>query len=147
MGNNKPLVNAAFACENVLAEVDGVNYAIRIVDTYRVQAFAADGKTELSIPEGHAIPIAALIVLKSGDFKGEGELSVVVCTPDGKRTPIPEKWKMIFTGGEHGNNLVMRFHFAAKHVGLTWVEVLWNDEALTRFPIKLAQGQTPSQAH
>lgn len=138
--NTRPLVNVATACEKVLIEKDDVATAVRIVDVYYLP------ESQQPMPAGteSVIPISSLICIKAGDFEGEGVLSVALQTPDGQRKEIPQKWPIILKSGPHGSNLVLNFALSTKYVGQSWVEVLWDGELLTKFPIMLVQGPKPA---
>lgn len=134
MSNPKPWVNVAAFCEKVLIERDGVVSAIRIIDTITVLESPPP-------PAGLALPVSAIVVLKSGDVVvGESHVSLVLEEPDGTRKPFPEKFPVIFLGAEQGVNVVANFALPAQKFGLYWVEIIWNDELLTRIPLKLVQG-------
>jgi hypothetical protein len=138
----KPWVNVAAFCEKVLIERDSVVSAIRIVDVVMVPDDA---------PRGAAIPLSVLVVLRAGDFIGDAQVSLMLEEPDGTRKPFPEKWPVMFPGNEQGGvNLVVNFALAVQTLGLYWVEIIWNDEILTRIPLKLvralAQNAVPQQS-
>ncbi len=136
MTNTKPWVNVAVFCEKVLIERDGVVSAIRIIDTVLIPE-------DQGLPPGAAIPVSVMVSLKSGDFVGESLVSVMLEEPDGTRKPFPEKWPVIFAGGEQGVNLVANFLLGIQTLGLYWVEIIWNDEVLTRVPLKLSRAPGP----
>ena len=72
-----PYLTQASFCERVLNEQDGVISAIRIIDTYRIEL-----KVSKEILDDPALRKSALhslyllITIKSGDFKGKGNVSV-----------------------------------------------------------------------
>lgn len=132
MQNNLPIVNAAFVCEKILREPDNVFSAIRVVDVFHLPPETA------SLPDDSGVPISAMIVVRGGDYRGNGEVSFSIVTPDGKQHDVPQKWPILFSDPISGTNLIFNFALKFKHVGTTWVEVLWNGELLTKFPITLA---------
>jgi hypothetical protein len=78
MQNRLPFVAAAFICEKVLDEKDGVLTAVRIVDTYTIKAIeiptagssakgAARNETPVAVEGPKVIDVNALIGVKSGD--------------------------------------------------------------------------------
>lgn len=135
MPANKPYVAVAACCDKVLWERDGVLSAIRIVDTYGVPP---------DQPTGAQVAITVLVSLKSGDLVGAGELSLVLQAPDGKQVPLREKWPMAFGAAEQGANVIVNMALPAQKLGLYWLDVLWNEELLTKIPIKLALAPSPS---
>lgn len=133
----KPVVSVATDCEKVMIEKDDVVSLIRLVDTFFIP------EEVLAKPQDAAIPITGLIVLRGGDFTGEGELSLAVESPDGKRTEFPDKFPMLFTSTDQTNNVICNMVIALRHVGTSWVNVLWDGDLLTKFPIKLAPQKKP----
>jgi hypothetical protein len=135
--NSKPYVAAAVCCERVLQEKDGVLSAIRIVELLTVPELPSNA------PPGATLlpyPLTLLVALKSGDFVGESRVSLIVESPDGKRTPFPESWPFVFSGGDQGINILANFALPPDKPGLYWFEVLSNDEVLTKVPFKLVRG-------
>src|SRR5690348_13251068 len=133
MKDQKPFVNVATACEKILVEKDNVFSVIRIVDVFYIPKEVAD------MPDG-GVPISTLITVRSGDYRGEGELSLAVQTPDGVRNEAPEKWPMLFSDTNTAANIVFSFGIGIRHIGTSWVEVLWNGEILSKFPVTLTLG-------
>jgi hypothetical protein len=139
MSNPKPLVTIATACDNMLTESDGTISLIRVIDLMTLTNLRTDiGATPQEMPNvDFAVPVNAVVCLKSGDFKGEGELSLKAHLPDGTRKDFPEKWNFLMEGEEKGINVNIKFGLSTKHIGLTWIEVYWNGELLTKFPVRL----------
>jgi hypothetical protein len=144
MTTNRPFVTIATACDNILAEADGVLSVIRIVDRYAITALHQfkDQFRDADI----ALPIKALICLKSGDFQGEGELSLKIQLPDATRKDFPEKWTLLMEGEEKGVNINLEFGMSSKHIGLSWIEIYWNNEFLSKFPIRLSLDESQQKA-
>lgn len=136
----------ATACDNMLLEQDGTISIIRVIDRISVE-LKANIKTEKEGISSEiqnfeiAIPINAVVCLKSGDFRGEGELTLKAHLPDGTRKDFPDKWNLLMEGDEKGINVHLKFGLSSKHVGLTWIEVYWNSEVLTKFPVRLVREQ------
>src|SRR5687768_2983469 len=110
MPKKGPHVAAAFACQQVLHENDGVLSAIRIVDRYTIH-----GSLELLTAAGHLkdiaippppLPLTILLCLKSGDFVGSYEVELVLHTPSGKKQKVASS-TMTLNGQGHGNNLIV----------------------------------------
>lgn len=143
MADPMPFVQVACFCENILDEKDGVLSAVRIVDTFTLPPLPPG----VELPDGvHGIVMLnGLINLKSGDFVGDGKVRVIMHTPTGKEIPIspPDGWSATLKGGAHGTNIKIQLPLGVKTFGLIWFDVLWNDELLTRIPVKLQQGTAP----
>lgn len=138
MRKNLPVVNVAVACEKILAEKDDVLSMVRIIDTYFVPTGSA------APPPDTILPISGLVVLRAADFIGEGELWLVLVTPDGKRTD-PQKIPMIFRNLYQANNVICNFGIQLRHIGVSWIEVIWEGETLTKFPIRLEPAKKPDE--
>ncbi|MBX3693737.1 MAG: hypothetical protein KF790_01045 [Steroidobacteraceae bacterium] len=135
MANTKPFVVVATSCEKILTEKDGVCSLIRIVDTYHIPDISPE------VPPDAQMPFQALIVLKSGDLKGQFEVGLQIRKPDGTISQQNPKWPILLNGGEHGANVLLTFALPPSILGLYWIDVLWGDEVLTSFPVKLAKQQ------
>ncbi len=138
MSNTRPFVGAALVCEKVLHEKDGVLSVIRMVDTFYVEPLKQNVP---GVVEG--VELTALAMLKSGDVKGESEISFKFRTPQGITIDAPQKFPVLLNGGEHGANVIMRFNLPvpdASAYGLYWFDVLWNGDVLTSVPFKLVLG-------
>ena len=153
----KPIVTVATACENVLLEGDGVASVIRLVDRFTLSAQVVAKGSAQGLPKRPdianldlPIQIKAFIGLKSGDFKGQGELSLKAHLPDGTRKDFPQKWTFLMEGDDKGVNVRLQFGLSSKHMGLTWIEVYWDGELLSKFPVRLMPEQgsaPPSETH
>jgi hypothetical protein len=62
--------------------------------------------------------------------------------PDGTN-PFPDfKWPVIFNGDEHGVSVSINLELPATlELGLYWIDVLWQGDVLSSFPIKLVRAQ------
>lgn len=142
--NKTPWVAVACICEKVLREEDGVLSAIRIVDKFQVQA---QGIPSGAVP---AIPLTALISLKSGDVEGQSEISLRLITPSGAIREVPQRYPILLLGKEHGANLIVNMLLPAKEFGHYELKVIWNDTELTSIPFRLVgpdesmDAETPS---
>jgi hypothetical protein len=135
-----PPVAAAFFCEKILTEPDNVLSAIRIVDTISLPgAVLPESGTDL------VLPLAMLVVFKSGDAQGERELQFRLENPSGK----------VFTGGTW--KITLGDPPEAGHTfrsdlttlkwdkeGLYWFEVLLDGVLATRIPLRVRIGQPES---
>jgi len=135
MSNSKPLVIAATACEKVLQEKkDDVVSIIRMVDTFQMST---------DVPIVH---VNAIVALKSGDVTGNYEIKLRIRTPSGDLRPIDGKWPVYLKGGEHGVTIGLTINLESPVIGLYWIDVVWQDDVLTSFPIKLVRSVGESRA-
>lgn len=138
MPNKTPFVSAAFVCERVLQEQDGVLTAVRIVDTFTMSS-PEDGPQMVPI----GVELTLLVMLKSGDVQGSSHVELRLRFPSGK---IQELGKHAITlkGGEHGANIIAKLRVPIKEYGLHWFEVYWDSHALTSVPLRLLRAGTSS---
>ena len=128
-----PYLAAAFLCETVLQERDGILSAIRIVD--RIIATASGPSAPQQMPPV-AVNLTALIIFRSGDAKGSFTVKIQPVSPSGFRTPevaLP----IFLEGDDRGANLVSIIAFQAREEGLYWFDVSLNKDLITRMPLRV----------
>ena len=142
MAESKPYVAAAFICERVLREQDGVHSIVRIVDR-----FTAPPQPELPPSMKHGLPLTAFVLLKSGDVKGRHPVRMRLHYPSGNEKDLPELTEE-FRGDEHGVSYTFQFVLEVKEYRLYWFDVVWDTgNVLTKIPFRLEQGEeTPPQS-
>jgi hypothetical protein len=144
MANTRPFVAAAFLCEKVLREQDGVQSAIRIVDTYIVKP-SADAPQDSKL----GLNVTAWVLLKSGDVQGVHKVRLVLRSPTNRSVNIPD-WDAEFKGAVHGASLTAQLSFEVTEEGIHWIDVIWLEDGtvLTTMPFRLLispqQGETQS---
>lgn len=138
MPNTKPFVVVATACEKVLVEKDGVCSIIRMVDTFFIPELPPGA------PPNAGIEINALITFKSGDLKGKFEFALRARKSDGTMREIAHRWPVLFKGEEHGTNVIVKLQIPHSELGLFWIDVLWDEEPIASFPVKLVRGEGPA---
>lgn len=125
----RPLLTAAFTCERVLHEVDGVLSAVRIVDSYTVTGASAAAPT--------LVRPWMVVIFKSGDARGTYTVSFAMRRVCGQMSalggPIPIELK----GGAHGASLAIELVIEVEEEGVYWVDVLLDGERVTSMPITL----------
>lgn len=133
MQTKGPYVANACFCERVLQEQDGVLSAIRIVD--RVQLSKPDGS---AIPKNAAHEIQMLISLRSGDFKGVGEIEVRANAPSGKAFKKgAAKVRVDLQGEDNGCNLIIKTGVPLNEEGVYWFDILFENRLLTRMSMSV----------
>jgi hypothetical protein len=137
MANTRPFVAVACFCDSVVEDKTGAMSAIRIIDTYNIPQLPAGAQ----LPDGlkGVVVLNGLIVLKSGDVQGTGTLRLIMHRTNGEQVQLgpAEGWPMVLNGGEHGATLRIQMPLGVKNFGLLWFDVVWNDEVLTRIPLRL----------
>jgi hypothetical protein len=144
MANPKPYVAVACFCDTILEDKDGTLSAIRIVDTYWVPRVPTEEVSPEAVP---AIPVTGLIALKSGEATGSHTIRLVLENPLGVRTQIspPDGWPVVLKGGHAGLNMRLKFPLGVKNFGQCWFDVLFDDELLTKMPLRLRPAEEREQ--
>lgn len=137
-GIGGPFLQAAFFCEKVLQEKDGVMSAIRLVDRFTL-ASSAEGAPDLMPPIN--IGISILISFKSGDIKGKQELKVRPITPSGEELP-GFSGPILFEGEDRGASIVVQYALEAKEEGIYWFDVILNGKLITKMPLRIIYQKT-----
>ena len=137
-----PYLTAAFFCERVLQEHDGVLSFIRVVDRWNIV-----GPTQVMAP---SIIQATLVVLfKSGILRSSAQVTVTPISPTGDRMP-PIILPVLFEGDdERGCGIVLPMGFPVREPGLYWFEVSLaaqgaSGAVLTQIPMRIFYLQTSS---
>lgn len=128
----KPLIAAAFTCERIMQEADGVISAIRIVDTFNV-TLPGDAPENIKV----GINPWVIVYLKSGDAIGRYTVSFVMRPPEGKPGPLGQPIDIDLTGGANGATIAFELTMIVRTAGLYWIDVLVDGERLTSIPITL----------
>ena len=147
-----PYLSAAFLCEKVLIEQDGVKSAIRIID--RVIRTVA-GLSPPKQMEPFDYSISMLIKLKAGWARGSYPLRITLVKPSGESPPAIQQ-TVHFEGEEdRGVDIVTNIVLRLEMTGIYWFEVYLEDVLLTRIPFRVvylpqvsqtrAPGGDPSQ--
>jgi len=134
-GMGGPHIAAAFLCEKVLHEKDGVASVIRIVDRFHVRS----NKPEM--PPAR-LRFTAFVSFKAGDLAtGKYEIKLQPQKPDG--TYLPAKGYPIFFEGspDRGVNIEAKMELPVEEEGLYWIDVLFAGSVMTRIPLRVLHQQ------
>ena len=130
-----PYLQAAFFCERLLQESDGVISAIRIVDRVTVEV---NGETQDAALPPMAINLTLFVAFKTGEARGTHDLTVVMDSPSG---PLPGQrftQTLLFEGGEdRGDTVIMPIALSVDQQGLYWFSVYLGDRLVTRIPLRV----------
>lgn len=125
-----PFLEAAFLCERVLQETDGVKSAIRIVDRVTRQAPAME-------MDPFDYELTLFIRLKSGSARGPMTLSIRLVKPSGE-SPNPVLSTILFEGeDDRGADVVVATKIRIDQVGLYWFVVSLREVEITRIPLRV----------
>jgi len=129
-----PYLSAAFLCEKVLEERDGVKSAIRIID--RVTRTVV-GPSPPDTMEPFDYDATLLVRLKSGWARGSYPLRIRLVKPSGA-SPPPLQQTVYFEGEEdRGIDVVVNMRIKFEITGIYWIEVYLGEVRLTRIPLRV----------
>jgi hypothetical protein len=133
-----PYLTAAFFCEKVLQESDGVLSAIRIVDRWNIS-----GPTE-TLAGPAVIQASLLLMFKSGIYRGNAQLTVTPISPQTSARMQAIVVPVLFEGeDDKGINITAPIAFPIQELGTYWFEVQLAGQALaqrilTAIPMRVA---------
>lgn len=132
--NRGPYLSAAFLCEKVLEEKDGVKSAIRIVD--RVSHTVACPEPPTKMPPLR-YPLCLYIRLKSGAARGPMPLRITLVKPSGE-SHAPMEFTLVFEGEEdRGVDVVGNMQIEFEMPGIYWFQVELDGKPLTQIPLRI----------
>lgn len=141
-----PYLAFAVVCEKVLQEKDETLSFIRVIDRFTVAAPDVDQFPELP----HlSLPVTVALGFRSGAYAGTRGVDLRIHTPSGDLvktggdTPLP--LPVFFQGGEAGANLVMSLTLDVSTEGLYWIDVLLDEDLITRLPVRIVHQQVVPQ--
>ena len=128
---NGPYMTAAFLCERILEEKDGIKSAIRIHD--KVIQAALGPKVPDTMPPIPAAP-TLFLSLKNGQARGKHVIKVALMKPD--NTVASEQTISVNLAGadNNGTELVARLQVMLDQEGVYWFDIYYDDLRLTRIP-------------
>ena len=134
VNSNGPYLGAAFLCEKVIEDKEGVLSAIRIVD--RIVNTAVGPGAPADMPN---TPVALTLVLtfKSGGAQGRQDVRITIERPDGLRSDLASSLSILMEGAERGANLILNLGLTMTQEGLYWFDVFLNDRLVTRVPLRI----------
>ena len=129
-----PYLSAAFLCERVLTESDGVKSAIRIVD--RIQHRPVVSATT-TVMEPFDFRLFLLLKFKSGSARGPMSLEVRFSKPSGE-SPTPIQQTVNFEGeDDRGVDVIAGMQLKLEQAGLYWFNVYLEGERVTSIPLRV----------
>ena len=132
-----PYLSAALFCEKTLKETDGVLSAIRMIDRFNFR-----GKSAQMDPQ--VISCIALIVMKSGSYRGRAEISIQPFKPSGKEMPRVV-FPVNFEGDDdRGVGIAAPLRLGIDEEGTYWFDVKFESQLITRMPIRIQYHPAPS---
>jgi len=129
-----PYLSAAFLCEKVLNESDGVKSIIRIVDRFVQSAVGPNPPPEL-IPFEHSFVL--FLRFKSGRARGLMGVKFELIKPSGEALP-PGMQNVLFEGEDDGGvEIAINMKLRLDQTGIWWFYIYLNDVRVTQIPFKV----------
>lgn len=138
MGNTKPFVQAACACETVIFDKDNVASVIRIIDTFKAHI---PSDLPAGIPAGFPINVFVRLAFPEGIAEG-AKVAVQGRRPDGTKSQKSEL-RVEAVEGHRNVQIKTEFHIVSPQAGTYWFDVLWANELLTSIPIMVTLQEEP----
>lgn len=131
MANTKPLLEAAFVCENLIIDNQGIASAIRIIDNIEVQVPHA-------LPRGTqtGFPLTLFVRVKAGEDKVSGRVGLEVRKPDGLHGGKIET-ELVSLEPMRGYQFKIESNILAPQTGFYWFDFSWNDQPLTSVSLQV----------
>ena len=138
-----PYIQAALICEKVIEDKEGVLTLVRVIDRV-THSLIGPGAPEKMPPINY--PLSLVVMLKSGPARGTYPLRVDLEHPNAERQP-GAIFPVHLEGEERGQNLILNMTVLFKEPGLYWFDVYFEDNLLTRIPLRVLYSRTvPSPA-
>ncbi len=129
-----PFLSAAFLCEKVLVEQDGVKSAIRIIDRVTHQVPGPNPPQQM---QPFIYNMVLFLRFKSGEARGPHSLRITMIKPSGE-SPAPSQQVVHFEGeDDRGNDIVVNLLIQLELPGLYWFEVHLEDVRVTKIPFRV----------
>jgi hypothetical protein len=130
----RPYVAIASLCERALIERDNVLSLIRVVDTFTPEKPPVETAGVKIIPAAQFYVVVAFKALR-------------LVGPSGKQQPLGDPVTFVLDGNESGFSFVAQVTIPANEPGLSWIDVVVDDEVLTRIPFRIrlqSEDESPS---
>jgi len=129
-----PYLSAAFLCEKVLEERDGVKSAIRIIDRLYHSPIVGDPNEKM---KPFLYLLTLLIKLKSGWARGSHPLKIELVKPSAE-VAIPLQRMLNFEGDEdRGVDIMAQINIMIDMTGIYWFKIYINDIGITQIPFRV----------
>ena len=131
-----PYIAAAFLCEKVLRESDGVNSFIRVVDRLIVNVGGSQDQ-----PTSVKSNLVLVLMFKSGTARQKMSITIRPTSPTGKVLGKVQV-SQLFEGEDRGVNIFTELKMDLAEEGVYWIDVLLEEELVTRIPLRLLYQRT-----
>ena len=132
-----PFLTAAFFCENILQDNEGILTAVRIFDAFKIQLHAQAPENVPSKELPIRVEKHLLLMFKTGDHPGKHEVTIQIVSPSGTPREV-QKQELNFTKPPHGGgNLRCNVNMELTAAGLYWTDVRLDGKLITRIPLNV----------
>ena len=133
-----PYVAAAFFCEKVLIEQDGVASVIRMFDrmTVHAQSTTQNAQAPEALPQ-MAVGVTLYLLLRAGKARGRHRIDLTIELPSGIRHEHPQKQYVQFEGEERGAQMIADMQLPVIGEGLYWFEIAVEGDFVTKIPLRI----------
>lgn len=144
-GLSGPHLQAAFICEKILTERDGVPSYIRVIERFTVP-IPPKLPSGVHLPPGiefnSTIQFQLVVMLKAGTLSsGSYNMKISLNSPNGTALP-PNIFQVFFNGSEdNGVAVVSPVAMPSPEAGLYWFDVYFEEELITRIPMRVLHQQ------
>ncbi len=129
-----PYLSAAFLCEKVLEEKDGVKSAIRIIDRITRTQISPNPSMDM---EPFDYSVVLLLKFKSGWARGIHTIKIQIVKPSGESAPEVSN-NVLFEGEEdRGIDIVANMMIKLDQTGIYWIHIYLNNEKITQIPLRV----------
>lgn len=140
-----PVIATAVICEKLLIEKDDVVSAIRIVDRLTVTDIPDDFVQEVDgKPVAALTGLKLLVMFKARGASGERHVLIETVLPSGRKIKSQEV-TINFLPGTSGANVRADLPVFPKEEGIHWYLVKLDGKTLTRAPLEVVHGKSPSR--
>lgn len=128
-----PFLAMAVLCERTLEDREGVLSIIRVIDRITATIVAPDPPAAMPPTP---VALTMVIMLRPGSARGRFTLSIRPESPSGRHLTKMD-YPVHLDGEDRGINIVGPFQFVAEEEGLYWIDVLFEEERITRIPLRV----------
>lgn len=140
-GLSGPHLSAAFLCERILQERDGVPSFIRVVERFMVPMIA-NLPLGVQAVQPPVLQFTLVIGLKAGSLgSGKYNIRVKLNRPDGSE--MQDNTHSVFFNGSDDNGVLLGSPtlIVSPEEGLYWFDIYFEDALMTRIPMRVIHQQ------
>ena len=125
---------AAFICEKLLEERDGIKTAVRIIDQLNRQAV---GSNPPSLMDPFVYPLSLVVRLKAGAARGTFPITVRIVKPNNEKAAELNNSVHLPGPDDAGVDFVLNMMLEINEVGTWWFDIYVRDERWMRVPLRV----------